>query len=352
MIFKKKNHLVGLDIGSSLVKLAELKETKKGLVLKNFGVAQLPRDAIMEGHIEDVEGVAGIIRNLFKTHGVKDKNVAIATGGYSVVIKTINVPTASDQALQDSIRFEAEQYIPYDIGEVNIDYQLLGTSEFSTDQINVLLVAVKKDLVAEYIDLINQAGLNPCIIDVDTFALQNIYENTVNTQDEKVTMLVDVGASKTSLNILLGTSSLMMRDNSSGIIQLQDEIVQETGCKPEEVDQILSGEAESSLSGDQIKDIFQQVIKNWCAEIQSVVNAYQSKSSEGDVEQVFLSGGGAFVKGFIQELASEMTADISILNPFKGLIIDEKRFPADVLSRMAPLAPIALGLALRKMDDK
>ena len=352
MIFRKKNHLVGLDIGSSLVKVAEFKDTKKGHVLKNFGIAQLPMDAITEGHIRDVEGVAGVIRNLFKTHGIKEKNVALSTGGYSVVIKTINVPAASEGALQDSIRFEAEQYIPYDIEDVNIDYQVLGASEFSPDQMSILLVAVKKDLVAEYIDLAGQAGLNPCIIDVDTFALQNIYEATMGGREERVTLLVDVGASKTSLNILKGGSSLMMRDNSSGTVQLREEIMQEAGCGPEEADRILSGEVEGIMSVEQLEEICRQVVSNWCSEIHSVVNSFQSKSSDGEVEQVIISGGGTFIKGFAQGLTSELEAEVSIFNPFEGMLIDEKRFPADVLNKMAPLAPIALGLALRRVDDK
>ncbi|MCK5837638.1 MAG: type IV pilus assembly protein PilM, partial [Desulfobacula sp.] len=165
MIFGKKDHLVGLDIGSSSIKVAELKVTGKGRVLTKFGMTQIAPGIIVEGRIMDMERLANDIKTLFKSQKIRQKNVAISTGGHSVVIKTINISNRSDKTLHDTIFSEAEQYIPYDIDDVNLDFQILGPSDFSDDQMNVLLVAVKKDLVAEYIDLINQAGLNPCIID-------------------------------------------------------------------------------------------------------------------------------------------------------------------------------------------
>jgi len=176
MMFGKKDHLVGLDIGSSFIKVAELSVTGKGHVLHKFGMSRITPGSIVEGRIVDIATLAREIQALFKSQKIREKNVAISTGGHSVVIKTINTSNRPEKELHDTIYAEAEQYIPYDIDDVNIDYQVLGESEFSAEQISVLLVAVKKDLVAEYIDLIHQAGLNPRIIDVDTFALQNAYE--------------------------------------------------------------------------------------------------------------------------------------------------------------------------------
>jgi len=224
MIFGKKDHLVGLDIGSSCIKVAELKVTGKGHILQKFGMTQIASGAIVEGRIVDMASLADDIRALFKSQKIREKNVAISTGGHSVVIKTISTSTKSEKELHETIYSEAEQYIPYDIDDVNIDYQILGESEFSADQMSVLLVAVKKDLVAEYIDLIHMAGLTPKIIDVDTFALQNAYEMLPYENHEKTTLLVDVGASKTSLNIIKANSSLMMRDTVSGTNQLLEEI--------------------------------------------------------------------------------------------------------------------------------
>ncbi|MCP4114643.1 MAG: type IV pilus assembly protein PilM [Desulfobacteraceae bacterium] len=352
MLFRKRDHLVGLDIGSSLIKVAEIRETAKGPALKKFGIAEIAPGAIVDGNIQDVEGIAHAIRALFKTHKIKEKNVAISTGGYSVVIKTISIPTASEQELQDSIRFEAEQYIPYDVEDVNIDFQILGTSTFSPDQMNVLLVAVKKDLVAEYMDLTNRAGLNPCIIDVDTFALQNIHETVDKGDNDQVVMLVDVGYSKTSLNIVKGNISLMMRDNSSGIAQIAEEIIAATGCTPELAQDVIWGRETGLMPPEEVDAIRGAIVQKWCSEIYSVVNTYQSKSSEGILDRVVLCGGGAFVQGFTDSLAAEVAAEVIVIDPFSGLIIDKEQFPDTLLSQMAPLAPIALGLALRKVDDK
>ncbi|MBU2631503.1 MAG: type IV pilus assembly protein PilM, partial [Proteobacteria bacterium] len=216
MIFGKKDHLVGLDIGSSFIKVAELKISGNKYALHKFGMTRIAPGTIVEGRVIDMETLANDIRALFKSQKIREKNVAISTGGHSVVIKTINTSTRPDKELHTTIYSEAEQYIPYDIDDVNIDFQVLGESDFSPDQMSVLLVAVKKDLVAEYIDLIHLAGLNPKIIDVDTFALQNAYEILPYENREKITLLVDVGASKTSLNIIKANSSLMMRDTVSG----------------------------------------------------------------------------------------------------------------------------------------
>lgn len=348
MVFRKKDHLVGLDVGSSCIKVAELKISKKGNILKKFGVAEIPSGAIVEGRVMDMEGVADIIRTLFKSHKIKEKNVAISTGGHSVVIKTINTANVPEKDLHATIHSEAEQYIPYDIDDVNIDYQILGESEFSSDQINVLLVAVKKDLVAEYIDLITMAGLTPRIIDVDTFALQNAYEALLGSGSEEVTMLVDVGASKTSLNILKGKNSLMMRDNVSGTNQILEELSSQLDINIEEAEKMFRNKVGSKTTNE----ISQSFANSWCSEICEVVYAFQSSSNEDTVEKIVLSGGGGFVEGFLDSIKSELDVDVVAINPFEGLILDEKRFPASFVSDVGLQASIALGLALRRVDDK
>jgi type IV pilus assembly protein PilM len=351
MLFRKKDHLVGLDIGSSFIKVAELKISKKGKILKKFGVAQVPSGAIVEGRVIDTEGVANIIRTLFKSQKIKEKNVAISTGGHSVVIKTITTAKVPEKELHTTIHSEAEQYIPYDIDDVNIDYQILGESEFSLDQMNVLLVAVKKDLVAEYIDLLSLAGLTPKIIDVDTFALQNIYEVLPDSDSETVTLLVDVGASKTSLNILKGNISLMMRDNVSGTDQILEELSGQLDISIEEAENMVSGNTDQKDSKT-IAEISQRIANNWCSEICEVVYTFQTSNNEKKVEKIVLSGGGGFAEGFLDNLRSELNVEVVGINPFEGLILDKKRFPDSFISGIGLQAPIALGLALRRMDDK
>ena len=352
MIFGKNDHLVGLDIGSSSIKVAELKVTGKGRVLTKFGMTQIAPGIIVEGRIMDMERLANDIKTLFKSQKIRQKNVAISTGGHSVVIKTINISNRSDKTLHDTIFSEAEQYIPYDIDDVNIDYQVLGESEFSLDQMNVLLVAVKRDLVAEYIDLTHLAGLNPKIIDVDTFALQNTYEILPYESREKVTLLIDVGASKTSLNILKANSSLMMRDTVSGTNQILEEIASQFDVTVDEAERAVNGELKDIVGQDSIREISLKIAQSWCSEICEVVNTYQSGTNDEQVEKIVLSGGGVFIDGFKDCLLSELEADVSIINPFEALIVNEKQFPDSFITKAAPLAPIAIGLALRRVDDK
>jgi type IV pilus assembly protein PilM len=352
MIFGKKDHLVGLDIGSSFIKVVELKVTGKGIGLHKFGMARIAPGTIAEGRIVDMEGLASEIRKLFKSQKIREKNVAISTGGHSVVIKTINISTRSEKQLHDTIYSEAEQYIPYDIDDVNIDYQILGESEFSFNHMNVLLVAVKKDLVAEYIDLIHLAGLYPKIIDVDTFALQNVYDTLPSQTQGEITLLIDVGASKISLNILKDKASLMMRDTVSGTNQIIQEISREFDVTLDEAEQTVNGLGNDIVSQDNIQEICKNVSLSWCSEICEVVNTFQTSANDEKIEKIVLSGGGALIKGFKDSLSSELDADISIMNPFESLIINEKKFTDSFITKAIPLAPIAIGLALRSIDDK
>ncbi len=352
MVFSKKDHLVGLDIGSSFIKVAELQISPKKKILKKFGITPLAPGAIVDGRIMDVETVAKTIRALFRSQKIRKKDVAISTGGHSVVIKTINTAKVSEKNLQESIMAEAEQYIPYDIEDVNIDYQILGESQFSPDQMNVLLVAVKKDIVAEYMDLTTMAGLNAKIIDVDTFALQNIYETLPDQNPEDIVLLLDVGASKTSLNILKDNASMMMRDNDSGIHQLLEKISTQFETDIQGAEKILQAPVANAPDPRRMTMMLHEVANAWCSEICEVVNTFQSNTNDTLVTKVVLSGGGNYIPGFADNIRSELEAEVFTIAPFTGLQVDEKKFSSTFISRVGPQAPIALGLALRRVDDK
>lgn len=340
---------MGLDIGSTCIKVAELNISKKGNALQKFAMAPVDANAIVEGRIMDMEGLAAAIRNLLRSQAIKEKKVAISTGGHSVVVKTINTAKVEEKELHRRIRAEAEQYIPYDIDDVNIDYQILGDSEFSPDQMNVLLVAVKKDLVAEYIELIQMAGLNACIIDVDTFALQNIYETLPDNDPGKVTMLLDVGASKTSLNILRNNHSVMMRDMMIGCNQMMDAMAERYGMDATTSRNTVLGLADPP---DGMDEILTQVSNGWCSEICEVIHTFESGANDEKVQKIVVSGGGGYVAGLYRALASELDVPVSGIDPFGGLTVDPNRFPDEELARVRLQAPIALGLAMRRVDDK
>jgi type IV pilus assembly protein PilM len=351
MAFGKKDHIVGLDIGSRSIKAAEITETKRGLSLTHFGIVDIAHGAIEEGTINDPETVAESIKQLFKSYNIKESNVAVSIGGYSVIVKKISVQTMDEEKLQETIHFEAEQYIPFDISDVNLDFQILGESESNPGQMNVFLVAAKKEMVNDYINLVNLAGLNPCIVDVEAFALQNTFEANYDMQSEN-TALIDIGASKTSLNILKGNSSLFMRDVSLGCGQINQKIMSLIECSFEEAEQLKYGDKPDRLTQEDLKGIVSSVVTDWCTEIRRALDFFYSTYPEDQIKRIILSGGGANIDEFRELLAAEASAEVESINPFKNFAIDKKNFDDAFIKQIAPQAAISMGLAMRKVDDK
>ena len=351
MAFGKKDHIVGLDIGSRSIKAAEITETKRGLSLTHFGIVDIAHGAIEEGTINDPETVAESIKQLFKSYNIKESNVAVSIGGYSVIVKKISVQTMDEEKLQETIHFEAEQYIPFDISDVNLDFQILGESESNPGQMNVFLVAAKKEMVNDYINLVNLAGLNPCIVDVEAFALQNTFEANYDLQSEN-TALIDIGASKTSLNILKGNSSLFMRDVSLGCGQINQKIMSLIECTFEEAEQLKYGDKPDKLTQEDLKGIVSSVVTDWCTEIRRALDFFYSTYPEDQIKRIILSGGGANIEEFRELLATEASAEVESINPFKNFEIDKKNFDDAFIKQIAPQAAISMGLAMRKVDDK
>jgi type IV pilus assembly protein PilM len=351
MAFGKKDHIVGLDIGSRSIKAAEITETKRGLSLTRFGIVDIAHGAIEEGTINDPETVAESIKQLFKSYNIKESNVAVSIGGYSVIVKKISVQTMDEEKLQETIHFEAEQYIPFDISDVNLDFQILGESESNPGQMNVFLVAAKMEMVNDYINLVNLAGLNPCIVDVEAFALQNTFEANYDMQSEN-TALIDIGASKTSLNILKGNSSLFMRDVSLGCGQINQKIMSLIECSFEEAEQLKYGDKPDRLTQEDLKGIVSSVVTDWCTEIRRALDFFYSTYPEDQIKRIILSGGGANIGEFRELLAAEASAEVESINPFKNFEIDKKNFDDAFIKQIAPQAAISMGLAMRKVDDK
>jgi type IV pilus assembly protein PilM len=351
MAFGKKDQLIGLDIGSGSIKAAEIVETKHGGTLKNFGIIDIAHGAIEEGTINNPETVAESLQQLFKSSGFNENNVAVSIGGYSVIVKKIVVQTMAEEKLQETIHFEAEQYIPFDISDVNLDFQILGESESNPNQMNVFLVAAKKEMLDDYINLMNLAGLNPCIIDVESFALQNSFEASYDAQNQDVA-LIDIGASKTSLNILKNAASVFMRDVSLGCGQINQKIMSLIECSFEEAEQLKYGNTPDKLSPDDLKGIVSSVVADWCTEIRRALDFFYSTYPDDQIKRIILSGGGANIAEFRKLLATEASTEVEIINPFQNFHIENKKLDDAFIKQVAPQAAICMGLAMRKVGDK
>ncbi len=362
----KKFNLVGLDIGSRTIKAGEIVEGKSGPTLKSFGSIDIPPGTIEEGNIVEPARVADAIRQMYKRYGIKENNVAISIGGYSVIVKKINVQAMEEEELQETINLEAEQYIPFDIADVNLDFQILGENEHNANQMNVLLVAAKKEMINDYVKLIQMAKLNPCVIDIDAFALQNIYEHAYlkeATSDEsgeksagdgegESVALIDIGASKTSLNILKDRSSVFMRDVSLGCGQINQKIIQMIECTSEEAEDLKFAPDPEMISAEDLREIVSSVVADWCTEIRRALDFFYSTYPDDQIQKIILSGGGGNISEFRELLAVETSADVETINPFAGLYVDPDKFDSDYIQKMAPQAAICIGLSLRKVDDK
>lgn len=350
MFFVKKNDLIGLDIGSTCLKATELLKTKTGYKLKRVGFLDIPPGLIENGIIQEPLEVAELIRKLMKECRIKNCNVAISVGGYSVIVKKLVLQNVPNDKLDEAITFEAEQYIPFNIEDVDLDYEIIGEDETNPNNLNILMVAGKKDFINDYINVVQMAGLNPCVVDVDAFALQNIFEISYDSS-ENIFALIDIGAYKTSLSIMKNNSSVFMRDVPLGCGQVNEQIASIADCSVEEAEQIKKNETPDVISDEELKNIIASVSAGWCAEIKRALDFYYSSNPDDIVKKIIISGGGANIHNFCDLLAYETSAEVEVINPFANIEIDDG-IDSSFLQQIAPQLAICMGLSLRKVDDK
>jgi len=352
MIFGKKNNLVGLDIGSGTIRISEIDIGPKGLGLKKIGLLEMPEGAIVEGLIKKPEEIVVSLRTLLEQHHIKERNVAISIGGNKVIVKTIDVQKMSEKAFGEVMPLEAEQYIPFDIEEVNLDFHILGDSTNTSGNMQVLLVAAKKDMIEGYVELVENAGLHPCVVDIDAFALQNIYEVAYHDAKEQHVALIDIGAGKTSLNILQGGISRFMRDISSGCGQINTKITAESGCSAEEAESMKLGKTNAKPFRGNLDEIVKSVVVGWCAEISHALDIYYSTYTDDRIEKIYLSGGGAHLQILHTLLAEQTEIEVKNLNPFRTMRYIDKHLDTGYLQKEATEVTISMGLGIRRVDDK
>jgi type IV pilus assembly protein PilM len=361
MPIAKKNQLIGLDIGSHAIKVVEIEESKKGKILKNFGMIGLPREAIVEGAIRELEIVSAAIKNLFKNLKIKNKNVATSISGYSVIVKKISIAKREDSELESTIQEEAEQYIPFDIHDVNLDYEILSAAEDQDTEeseerdsglMDVMLVAAKKEIVDDYVSLLQITGLTPAVLDVDAFALQNAFESG-SEKMEGCYALVNVGAEELGINVIRNGVSIFTRDSSFGGFQINEGIMSSFEVGYDEAEQLKLGGAKlEEKDRRKLQEVLTSVISGWTNEIKRALDFLITTYPDQTIEKVLLSGGSCRIPGFQKYLEMQIEIPVAELNPFSGLQINEKDFDLKYLSYMAPQAAVAVGLALRSTGDK
>lgn len=350
MFFSKSKNVVGLDIGSSAIKLVELKEKKGGTYeLVKMGVERLSPEAIVDGSIMDSSMVVETISKLNSEKAVKNSNYATSLSGHSVIIKKISLPAMSPEELAESIQWEAEQYIPFDINDVNLDYVPLNAG--AGDNVEVILVAVKKEKINDYTSVISQTGKVAVLVDVDAFALQNAYEMNYDVHDNKVLALVNIGASVTNVNVLSGTNSLFWRDITFGGNQYTDAIQRELSLSFEQAEELKRGKPVGDHTIQQVIPILNSVSEDFAGELRKTLDFFTATSGAERVDEIVLAGGGSGVLNLDATLRDKFGIPVSIMDPFRNVTVDEGEFNPEELAEMAPSMAIAVGLAIRKLGD-
>lgn len=350
-----KRQLLGLDIGSSAIKLVQMKEKRGQYQLQKFGVKYLDPEVIVDGTVMDAGRVVAAIQELLQEGGIKAKNVAISISGHAVIVKKIALPPMAEEELEGQVRLAAEQYIPFDVNEVSLDYHILDANEQAEDgqqQMSVLLVAAKKEKVNELTELVKGAGLVPLVLDVDAFAVGNMYDINYPVSPDEIVTLVNIGASVMNVNILKGGASLFTRDISVGGNRYTEAIQRDLGVSYEDAEAAKKGEGPASLDRDALTGLLDNLNAEVSSEIARSVDYFRTTSADGEVARIVLCGGGAKVQGLVHQLSERMGVTVELANPFRQIDTSAAGLDPDQLADLAPMAGVGVGLALRTVGDR
>jgi type IV pilus assembly protein PilM len=352
MSFLKPNKpLVGLDIGSSGVKAVELTKVKKGYQLTGFAFEPLGPDAVVDGAIMDAPAVADSIKKTFLNGKFKPKTVATGVSGHSVIVKRVVVPAATSDEVEASIQLDAEQYIPFEIAEVNLDYEVVGAGTTASDEpgMEVVLVAAKKDKIQNQTNVISLAGRNPEIVDIDAFALQNAFEANYNVDSEATVALLNIGASLMNINITKGGMPLFIRDVSVGGNQYTDILQKELQLNFQEAEELKLGKS-GGPEAEMVQPLLESITDMLVMEVHKTFDFFRETYPTETISRVLISGGTSHMLGLSEKIQETFGYPTEVLNPFKNIAVGPKVDKYKVIS-LGPALAVAVGLALRGFDQ-
>mgnify|MGYP005839460583 CR=1 FL=1 len=344
-MFGKKKRVIGLDIGSSQTKIVELSpgKTKK---LINYGVSKILPDAIVEGEIIDREAVLDSIRTLLESRNITTKDVVIGLAGRDVIIKRILMDRLSEAETREQIKWEAEQYVPFDINEVSLDFDVVNPN-FGENQQEVVLVAAKNELINNLITLLKDLNLNPVVIDTAAFALQNAYEYNYPPSPDESIGLLNIGAGMTVINVVKGGSSLLARDVYYGVNSYINKLQKEIGFNYEDAANAVKGTIPVGASQDSIQGVFESFVNDLSTQIERSLQFLSTVTGEEKVNKMFVTGGGALIPNLVEYLKRRLNVNVEIFNPFKNILYDPTIFAPEGVDVIGPMLTQAVGLALR-----
>lgn len=347
----KKNNTIGLDIGSNTIKLVQVQTTKQGVELENFAISKLEPEAIYEGGIRDTKLVIARVRELLTSHDLKTKNVALSIGGHSVIVKKISLPAMTDEELAESIKWEAEQYIPYDPDDVYLDHHVLKLRP-EQGLMDVLLVAAKRDVVDQYVEVVREVGFKPVVIDTDCFAVQNAFELNYGLPEDELVCLIHVGAENLNLNVISYGVTSFTRDLEMGGEAYTSEIIKQMGCTYQEAEAYKFGGMGNQILPQAIPKILTSISENFASEINRSLEFHLATSGEERFHKIYLSGGAARLSSLAEEISRKSKAPVELIDPFRQVKVNEAVFKMEYIRDWSAHSAVALGLSLRHRGDK
>jgi type IV pilus assembly protein PilM len=347
----RKPPLVGLDISSTAVKLLELSRSGGGYRVESYAVEPLPPNSVVEKNIADVEAVGEAIRRAVKRSRTKAKHAAVAVAGSAVITKVIAMPASlSETELEAQIELEADQYIPYSLEEVNLDFEVLGPSEKNPDMMDVLLAASRTENVDVRVAAVELAGLACRIVDVEAFAMENAFgllaDQMPDEGHDRTVAVIDVGATMTTLNVLHDRKSIYTREQVFGGKQLTEEIMRRYGLSYEEAGM---AKRQGGLPDNYLPEVLEPFKESMAQQVSRSLQFFFSSSQYNSVDHIVLAGGSASISGATELIEDKTGTETSVANPFADMSLAPRLKP-QTIANDAPALMIACGLALRSFD--
>jgi|WetSurMetagenome_2_1015567.scaffolds.fasta_scaffold00686_14 type IV pilus assembly protein PilM len=350
-MFESKRGVIGLDIGSRYLKLAQLNAGRDGYELTLFSMMPLEKDVISDSLVINKSKLVSSLKALISQAGLKKADVSIGLSGHSsVVTKVIKVPQITEEELSLNIKYEAEQYIPFDIKDVNIDFEIIGPDRDEDGMMDVMLVAAKKTVMDDYVDAVQQAGLTPVVVDIDCFALGNVYELNYGVSDHGTVALVNIGACKTNVCIIRNGQTVFTRDTAVGSNAHTDAIERSLAVTKEAAEQIKLGDRPEGVTTEAVVEIMDKTSDEIYAEIYRTFEYYRSFSGEEDINSIVLSGGAVLIDGFAKLMEERLGISVEVADVLRKLEAPGKT--GESVRNIAPLAAVAVGLAMRSAGDR
>ncbi len=351
LLTRKSPPILGLDISSTSVKLLELSRQGEGYRVEAYAAEPLPPNSVVEKNITDVEAVGEAVRRAVKRSGSRAKNAAVAVAGSSVITKVITMPASlSEEEIESQIELEADQYIPYSLEEVNLDFEVLGASDDNPDTLDILLAASRSENVDSRVAAVELGGLTAKVVDIEAYALENAFgliapQIPGGTQDKTIAV-IDIGATMTTLSVLHDEKIIYTRDQVFGGKQLTEEIQRRYGLSYEEAGM---AKRQGGLPDNYIPEVLDPFKDAMAQQVSRSLQFFFSSSHHSSVSHIVLAGGSASIPGVDELIEDRIGTSTSIANPFTNMAL-ASRIKAQALSNDAPALMIACGLALRSFD--